>query len=96
MGKLKEFNEYDFLDLFYQEMLERGQPINLVFLSVDARMLRDVNEKSKVSLTQDGLQKIADICLANSWIEYMTLGGQYRDLQLAGRQERVKSLHGKD
>ena len=82
MGKSKEFSEYDFLDLFYQEMLERGQPINLVFLSVDARMLCYINEKFKISVTQDGLQEIADICLANSWIEYMTLNGQYRDLQL--------------
>jgi hypothetical protein len=82
MGKSKEFSEYDFLDLFYQEMLERGQPINLVLLSVDDRMMRYINEKLKISLTQDCLQEIADICLANSWIEYMTLNGQYRDLQL--------------
>ncbi|MEB3310900.1 MAG: hypothetical protein VKJ02_11760 [Snowella sp.] len=82
MGKSKEFNEYDFLDLFYQEMLERGQPINLIVLSIDARMVCSINEKFKISVTQNSLQKIADICLANSWIKYISLGGQYRNLQL--------------
>ncbi len=83
MGKSKKFDEYDFLDLFYQEMLKVGQARNLVRLSVNARMVEDIYDKSAISVTEGELQRMADICLANSWIKHTTMGvGQYGNLQL--------------
>lgn len=83
MGKSKKFDEYDFLDLFYQEMLEVGQARNLVRLSVNARMVEDIYDKSAISVTEGELQRAADICLANSWVKHTTMGvGQYGNLQL--------------
>ncbi len=83
MRKPKNFDEYNFLDLFYQEMLERGRANNLVRLSVDARMMEGIYAKSGISVTEGDLQIIADICLANSWVKHTTLDvGQYGNLQL--------------
>lgn len=83
MSKPNKFDEYDFLDLFYQEMLEAGQARNLIRLSVNARMVEDIYDKSTISVTERNLKKMADICLANSWIEHTTMGvGQYGNLQL--------------
>ena len=83
MRKPKNFDEYDFTDLFYQEMLAAGQAHNLIRLSVNARMVEDIYEKTTISVTEFDLQKLADICLANSWVEPTALGnGQYGNLQL--------------
>lgn len=83
MRNLKYFDEYDFLDLFYQEMLSAGRARNLIRLSVNARMVEDIYEKSAISVTEDHLKKMSDICLANSWVEHTTIGtGQYGNLQL--------------
>jgi len=83
MGKSKKFDQFDFLELFYQEMLAKGQPENLIRLSVNPKMAEDINENLNISLTENSLQKMADICLANSWVTKTTLGGsQYINLQL--------------
>ena len=83
MGTSNKFDEYDFLNLFYQEMLEAGQSRNLVRLSVNARMVEEIYDKSSLLVTEDKLQRAADICLANSWIKHTTMGvGQYGNLQL--------------
>jgi len=83
MSKPKKFDEYDFLDHFYQEMLRVGQARNLIRLSVNARMVEEIYKKSAISVTENELQKMADICLANSWVEHTAMGvGQYGNLQL--------------
>ena len=75
MGKPDKFNEYDFLFLFYQQMLALGQSHNLIRLSVNARMVEEIYEKSKIPVNENELQDVADICLANRWIERTTMGG---------------------
>lgn len=83
MGKLKQFDEYDFLGLFYQEMLKKGQASHLVRLSVNARMVEGIYDNSGISVTESDLQRMADICLANGWLKHTTMGvGQYGNLQL--------------
>lgn len=83
MGKLNNFDEYDFIDLFYQEMLATGHAHNLIRLSVNARMVEDIYDKSNISVTENNLKKMADISLANSWVKHTTMGtGQYGNLQL--------------
>ena len=82
MSKPTKFDEYDFLDLFYQEMLSDGQAYNIIHLTINARMVEDVYEKSRISITEGDLQNVADICLANSWIKRTTMGiDQYANLQ---------------
>jgi|GEM_PF-662970 len=83
MDKTNKFDEYDFLDLFYQEMLVQGQAHNLIRLSANARMVEDIYEKTRISITENELQQVADICLANSWVNHATMGsGKYGNLQL--------------
>ena len=83
MGKSRIFDEYDFLDLFYQEMLEVGQARNLMQLSVNARMVENIYDKLATLVTERELQRTAGICLANSWVKHTTIGvGQYGNLQL--------------
>jgi hypothetical protein len=83
MSKPKKFDEYDFLNLFYRKMVRVGQAHNLIRLSVNARMVEDVYEESVISVTENHLQEMSDICLANSWVEHTTMGtGQYGNLQL--------------
>jgi hypothetical protein len=83
MAKQKHFDEYDFLGLFYQEMLTNGHAHNLVRLSVDARMVEGIYEKSHHSVTEDELHRLADICLANGWVKQTVVGaGKHGHLQL--------------
>ena len=83
MGKLKKFDEYNFLELFYQEMLVKGQASHLVSLSVNARMVDGIYESFGISVTENDLQSMADICFANGWLKHTTMNvGQYGNLQL--------------
>lgn len=83
MAKKKTFDEYDFLDLFYQEMLGQGQAHDLIRLSANARMVEEIYKKTSISITENELQQFADICLANSWVKHTTIGtGKYGNLQL--------------
>jgi len=83
MNRPGNFCEYNFLDLFYQEMLAKGRPHNLIRLSVDPKMVKDIYDNLTISLTENYLQEMADICLANSWVEHSYMGGgQYDGLQL--------------
>ena len=82
LSKSINFDEFDFLNLFYQKMLDEGQSYNITRLSVNNRMVEDIYDKSTFSLTEEYLKKMADICLANSWIEYSSLAGNYTNLRL--------------
>lgn len=82
MRKLKQFDEYEFLNLFYQEMLEKGRARHLVRLSLNARVVEQIYDNSRVSVTEKDLQKIADVCLANGWLEHADMTDQYENLQL--------------
>ncbi len=83
MGRSQKFDEYAFLNLFYQKMLEEGQRHNLIDLSVDNRMVEDIREKFGISLTEESVRALADICSANNWIQHIYMGaGNYEHLQL--------------
>ncbi len=83
MENSNKFDEFDFLNLFYQEMLSKGKTYNFIRLSINSNMVDDVCDEFSVSVTEERLNKLADICLANNWIEHKFLGsGQYGNLQL--------------
>ncbi len=77
------FNEYNFLDLFYQKMLNEGLTYNLVQLSVNSIIVKDINDKLSVSITNNDLKKMTDICLANGWLKNTSMCvDKYCNLQL--------------
>ena len=83
MNKKTSFNEFDFLDIFYQAMLKEGVKHNLIRITLDHRTIEDIYETTSYSATEDEIQKLIDICLANNWLEQKTIGvGQYNNLQL--------------
>lgn len=81
-NKLQQFDEFNLLDLFYQKMIEEGSKHNMVRLSIDNRTVEYAYEKTSCSVTVEELIKLADICLANNWLEHTSLGGKYLNLQL--------------
>lgn len=81
-SKSQSFNEFMLLDLFYGKMIEEGSKHNLVRLSIDIRLIEYIYEVTSLSITLEELKKVADICLANNWLEHTSLGGKYLNLQL--------------
>lgn len=78
-----KFDEFEFLDLFYEAMIEEKQALDLVRLTVDARLVGRVYAYTMYSANESELRKLADICLANGWIEHAGVGTrQYVDLRL--------------
>lgn len=79
---MKNINEYDFLGLFYKEMLSKGHAQNLIRLPIDARLVEKIYDNSQNSVTENELQNLADICLANGWVNHAAIGAKYGNLQL--------------
>ena len=83
MSKKNQFDEFDFLALFYKKMISDGEKHNFVRLSVNARMVESIYDELSISVTEDQLQTVANICTANNWIETVSIGdGKYNNLQL--------------
>ena len=81
--KSNKFTEFDLLDFYYQTMLDNGSTRNLIRYSIDHRLVEKIYEKRSISLSESELQKIADICLANNWLEYTSIAGKYGNLCLS-------------
>lgn len=83
MQKETDFDEFDLLDVFYAEMLEKGEPHHLVRMSVDSEMAGRIAEERGIWVEEEQLQELAGRCLANKWLSHTTMGGgKYSDLQL--------------
>ena len=70
MRKKKEFTEFDFLDLFYQEMIKNGDSYKSTRLTVNNKLVEEIYENHQVSLTLDELKKLANLSKANDWLDY--------------------------
>lgn len=75
-------DEYGLLFYFYEVMKERGLNHNQVFLSVDDDMLVALRDKYTAQLTLRQVEELADICLANEWLERTTADPHYNFLSL--------------
>ncbi len=82
-GKSNNFCEYDLLDFYYQRMLDEGSGRNLVRFSIDNQLVEIIYEKTDHSLSESELQKLADVCLANNWLEHTSMAGKYGNLCLS-------------
>ena len=81
--KSRSFTEFDLLDFYYQTMLDSGSSRNMVRHSIDHELVEKIYEKTRISLSKAELQKMADICLANNWLEHTSMAGKYGNLCLS-------------
>lgn len=75
-------NEIDVLNLFYDEMKEKGVTRDVVFLTLEDEAAAKLSLKLKRSVPVEELQKITDICIANEWLERTTADIHYKFLSL--------------
>lgn len=82
MAKIKNVTEFDILELHVSEMESHGANRNLVTISVDDSMVSVLRDKFGGEVTLEKLQRLADKCLANEWLEYRVMAGKYGELGL--------------
>jgi hypothetical protein len=75
-------NEMDILDLFYDELRAEGKTRQTLFISLDETAAAKLSEKLGVVVQLEVLHKLADICIANEWLERTTADQEYRYLSL--------------
>ena len=77
-------NELDLLEIFYNEMKAQGVDRTNVYISLDENMMPVIQQLFDRNIQLEGVQKLADICIANEWLERTTADyesdgeGQYR------------------
>lgn len=75
-------NELDILKLFYDEMKLRGVTRDQVFLSIEDEAAAILSQKLQTSVSVEEAQRLADICIANEWLERTTADPYYKYLSL--------------
>lgn len=77
-----KMNEFDLLEVFHDEMKERGVGHHQVFLNLDEQMVELLRDPMGYDVTLPELEHLADICLANEWLERTTIDPHYNFLSL--------------
>lgn len=75
-------NELDILKLFYDEMKLRGVTRDQVFLTIEDEAAAILSQKLQTPISVELAQKMADICIANEWLERTTADPNYKYLSL--------------
>jgi hypothetical protein len=75
-------NEIDVLKLFYDEMVLRGVTRDQVFLSLEDEAAEVLAKRLGNPVLLPQLQRVADICIANEWLERTTADPNYKYLSL--------------
>ncbi len=75
-------NEMDILDLFYDELRVEGRTRETLFISLDESAVSRLKKKLGVDVQIEVLHKLADICIANEWLERTTIDPGYNYLSL--------------
>lgn len=85
-------NEMDVLDFFYDELRVQGKTRDTLFISLDESVVAKLHQKLKTEVSLIALHKLADICIANEWLERTTADPAYKYLSLteAGLQMAVE------
>ncbi len=93
--KWQKMNEIDILRLFYDEMVAQGVTREQVFLSIEEEAAATLSQKLKISVSVEEIQALADICIANEWLERTTADPNYKYLSLSesGLQIVLGSLY---
>ncbi len=82
-------NEMDVLKLFYDEMTVRSVTRDLVFLSIEEDAAIKLSQQMGRTITPIQVQKLADICIANEWLERTTADPNYKYLSLTEKGLQV-------
>lgn len=75
-------NEMDILKLFYDEMVEKSVTRDAVFLNLEEPAAAILSKKLNVNVPVEEMQKLADVCIANEWLERTTADIHYKFLSL--------------
>lgn len=74
--------EIDILKLFYDESVLRGVTRDQVFLTLEEEAADLLSERLGKPVLMTQMQKIADICIANEWLERTTADPNYKYLSM--------------
>ncbi|RUR11903.1 hypothetical protein [Legionella sp. km772] len=74
--------ELDVLKLFYDEIVLRGVTRDQVFLTLEEEAAEVLSKKLGQPVLVNQLQRYADICIANEWLERTTADPYYKYLSL--------------
>lgn len=85
--------EIDILELFYEEMKEKGVTRDQVFLSIDETALAKLNAKSNEHTGLSDIHRLTDTCIANEWLERTTADPYYKYLSLTENGLQVVLAH---
>lgn len=86
-------NEINLLEIFYSEMLARGEVRENMSISIDDDFLIVAKNKFGDNVTFELLEGLADICIANEWLERTTADPYYNFLSLTEAGLQVVLLH---
>lgn len=75
-------NELDVLRLFYDEMVLRGTTRDQVFLTMEEEAAGVLSHKLGMIVSEEQIQHLTDICIANEWVERTTADPHYKYLSL--------------
>ncbi|WP_133127465.1 hypothetical protein [Legionella nagasakiensis] len=75
-------NEFDLLGIFYEEVKARGTTYDKVFLDIDQNMVAMLRQNFGYNVGLDELYRLADLCIANEWLERTTADPYYNFLSL--------------
>jgi hypothetical protein len=88
-------NELDLLEVFYDEMKAQGVDRTNVYLSLDEEMMPTIQQKFNKNISLEQVHILADICIANEWLERTTADPHYNFLSLteAGLQVVLQHIY---
>ncbi|STY28188.1 Uncharacterised protein [Legionella wadsworthii] len=75
-------NELDILQLFYDEMKNRGATRDQVYLNMEEEAAAILSHKFNQSVSVEQVQRLTDVCIANEWLERTTADPNYKYLSL--------------
>lgn len=76
-------HQFEFLNMFYDGMEREGLNSRQYRRNIDDSFVDELNKKEGLRLSLSECRKLADICLANEWIDHTVLGaGEYIELRL--------------
>lgn len=74
--------EFKILNHVIDYMESTGSTYKLVTLSIDEKLVGEINSENKSNYTLEELERATDKCLAHEWIEHAALGSKYGDLRI--------------
>lgn len=86
-------NEINLLEIFYDEMTALGEVRENICLSIDDDFLVAARNKFGDTVSLEHLERLADICIANEWLERTTADPYYNFLSLTEAGLQVVLMH---